>query len=121
VLYAIDFHPLLLAAADEQPATGLLLDRHYRGAGAERFESAVTYAGDGQLADSTVSYEWAHGLDEVIDALLSAGLRLTGFVEHEVSCWGRFPGMTDLGGGWWGLPDGAPRIPLMFSVRAERP
>ncbi len=120
-LYVIDFHPLLLAAADEQPATGLLLSGNYLGAGPERFDSAVTYAGHGLLAESTVSYEWAHGLDEVLDAVLSAGLRLTGFVEHDVSCWPRFPGMTDLGDGWYGRPEGAPRLPLMFSVRAEKP
>jgi SAM-dependent methyltransferase len=121
VLYAIDFHPLLLAAADEQPAEGLLLDGNYLGAGAERFDSAVTYTGAGALDHSTVSYEWAHGLDEVLDAVLSAGLRLTGFVEHDVTCWRRFPGLTDLGDGWFGRPDGAPRLPLMFSVRAEKP
>ncbi len=120
VLYAIDFHPLLLAAADDQPADGLLLDGNYLGAGAERFDSALTYTGEGVLDHSTVSYEWAHGLDEVLDAVLSAGLRLTGFVEHDVTCWGRFPGMTDLGDGWFGRPGGAPRLPLMFSVRAEK-
>ncbi len=120
VLYAIDFHPLLLAAADDQPADGLLLSGNSLGAGPERFDSAVTYTGEGLLAESTVSYEWAHGLDEVLDAVLSAGLRLTGFVEHDVSCWRRFPGMADLGNGWFGWPDGAPRLPLMFSVRAEK-
>jgi SAM-dependent methyltransferase len=120
VLYAIDFHPLVLAAADEQPTTGLMLTGNYLGAGPEQFDSAVTYTGEGLLAGSTVSYEWAHGLDEVLDAVLSAGLRLTGFVEHDVSCWGRFPGMTDLGDGWFGWPDGAPRLPQMFSVRAEK-
>jgi SAM-dependent methyltransferase len=120
VLYAIDFHPLIQAAADEQPATGLLLDGNYLNAGAERYDSPDTYAGVGVLAESTVTYEWAHGLDEVLDAVLSAGLRLTGFVEHDVSCWRRFPNMTDLGDGWYGWPDGAPRLPLMFSVRAEK-
>ena len=121
VFYAIDFHPLLLAAGDEQPATGLLLSGNYLSAGAERFESDVTYTGEGRLTGGTVGYEWAHGLDEVLDAVLSAGLRLTGFVEHDVSCWPRFAGMTDLGDGWFGWPEGAPRLPLMFSVRAEKP
>jgi SAM-dependent methyltransferase len=121
VLYAIDFHPLVLAAADEQPETGLLLDRNYLGAGPERFESAVTYSGEGLLARDTVSYEWAHGLAEVLDAVVSAGLRLTGFVEHDVTPWPRFPGMVDRGDGWWGWPEGAPRFPLLFSVRAEKP
>jgi SAM-dependent methyltransferase len=121
VLYAVEFHPLMLAAADEQPGAGLLLDGNYLGAGPERYDSPLTYAGEGVLAGNTVTYEWAHGLDEVLDAVLSAGLRLTGFVEHDVSCWPRFRNMADLGDGWYGWPDGAPRLPLMFSVRAEKP
>ena len=52
-------------------------------------------------------------------AVLDAGLRLTALVEHDVSGWRRFPGMADLGDGWWGWADGAPRLPLMSSVRAE--
>jgi SAM-dependent methyltransferase len=120
VLYAIDFHPLLQAAADEQPATGLLLERNYLGAGPERSDVPFTYTGEGRLTRDAVNYQWAHGLDEVLDAVLSAGLQLTGFVEHDVSCWRRFPSMVDLGDGWSGWPDGAPRLPLMFSVRAEK-
>jgi SAM-dependent methyltransferase len=119
VLYAVDFHLLLLAAADEQPDRGVLLDADYLASGPRRWDSDVTYAGDERLAGATVHYEWAHGLDEVVGAVLDAGLRLTALVEHDVSCWRRFPGMADLGGGWWGWADGAPRLPLMFSVRAE--
>jgi SAM-dependent methyltransferase len=120
LLYAVDFHPLMLAAADEQPARGLVLDGNYLGAGPERYDSPLTYAGEGVLAGSTVTYEWAHGLDEVLDAVLSAGLRLTAFVEHDVTCWPRWD-MADLGDGWYGWRDGALRLPLMFSVRAEKP
>jgi hypothetical protein len=29
--------------------------------------------------------------------------------------------MIDLGDGWFGRPEGAARLPLMFSVRAEKP
>jgi SAM-dependent methyltransferase len=121
VLYVLDFHPLLLAAADEQPASGLLLDGNYLTAGAERYDSPYTYTGEGALTEATVSYEWAHGLDEVIDAVLSAGLRLTAFTEHDVSCWRRWPQLVHTGNGWWSRPEGAPRIPLMFSVRATKP
>jgi hypothetical protein len=56
-----------------------------------------------------------------LDHLRRGGQRLTAFAEHDVTCWGRFPGMTDLGDGWFGWPAGAPRLPLMFSVRAEKP
>jgi SAM-dependent methyltransferase len=121
VLHLVEFHPLMLAAADEQPGRGLLLDGDYLAAGPRRWDTPLSYAGPGEVSGATVHYEWAHGIDEVLDAVLSAGLRLTGFAEHDVTCWGRWPGLVDLGDGWRGWPEGAPRIPLMFSVRAERP
>ena len=78
-------------------------------------------AGGQRLADFENAAIDVAGLDEIIGAALAAGLRLTGFAEHDVSVWGRFPGMTDLGNGWWGWPAGAPRLPLMFSMRASSP
>ncbi|MHA6780029.1 class I SAM-dependent methyltransferase [Pseudonocardia saturnea] len=121
VLYVVDFHPLMQAAADEQPGPGLVLDWPYLPAGPLRTESAVTYEGAGELAGDTLSFEWTHGIGTMLDAVRSAGLELTGFTEHDVSCWDRWPGMTDLGDGWWGRPEGTPRLPLMFSLRAIRP
>ncbi len=116
LLHLVEFHPLMLAAADVQPAGGLLLDGDYLATGPTRWDEPVSYAGEGTLTDATVHYEWAHGLDEVLDAVLSAGLRLTSFVEHDVTCWGRWPGLVDLGDGWSRWPAGAPRLPLMYSV-----
>lgn len=121
VLYVVDFHPLMQAAADEQPGPGVLLDWPYLPAGPLREESSASYEGTGELAGDTVSFEWTHGIATMLDAVREAGLELTGFAELDVSCWRRWPGMTDRGGGWWGWPEGTPRLPLMFSLRATRP
>lgn len=118
-LYVVDFHPLMAAAADVQPAEGVLLDWDYLpGGAAYRNDSAETYAGDGAVEGATVSYEWAHGIGEILDAVRAAGLELTSFVEHDVSCWPRWPGMRERGR-WWTWPEGTPRLPLMFSLKAN--
>jgi hypothetical protein len=83
--------------------------------------SARQYTGSGRLSGATTHFLWSHGLDEVLDAVRSAGLRLVAFTEHELTCWGRWPWLTDLGDGWFTLPLGSPRLPMMFSIRAERP
>jgi SAM-dependent methyltransferase len=121
VLYLVEFHPVMQAAADVQPERGFVLDGEYMTGGPRRWDTAVTYAGTSEVDGATAHYVWSHGIDEVLDAVLSAGLRLTGFTEHDVTCWGRWPTLAHLGDGWWGWPEGTPRIPLMFSVRAEKP
>ena len=108
-------------AADDQPGPGVVLDWPYLPAGPLRTESAVSYDGTGELAGDTVSFEWTHGIGTLLDAVRAAGLDLTGFAEHDVSPWRRWPNMRDLGGGWWGWPEGTPRLPLLFSLRASRP
>lgn len=120
-LYLIDFHPLFQAAGDEQAGPQLVLEHSYLDAGAERYESASSYTGNGQLDGSTACYQWAHGIAEILDAVLSAGLRLVTCTEHDVTNWGRWPWQVPLGDGWFGLPPDAPRLPMMFSVLAERP
>lgn len=120
VLHLVEFHPLFLAGAVDQPGPALALDWDYLPGAAQEFDSSASYTGDGRLAGATRSYQWPHSIAEVLDAVRAAGLRLTAFVEHDVTCWGRWPWLTDLGGGWFGLPPATPRLPMMFSVRAER-
>ena len=118
-LYLIDFHPLFLAALDDQPDAGrLVIGDNYLSAGAERYDTPRSYTGNGLVSGATTHFLWSHGLDEVLDAVRSAGLELTAFVEHDLTCWGRWPWLVPLGDGWFGLPPGSPRLPMMFSVLA---
>jgi SAM-dependent methyltransferase len=121
LLYLVEFHPLLSSLADEQPARDLVIDYDYLpGRGAERVDSPCTYTDGEQLRENTVSYQWAHGLGDVVNALLGAGLRIDSLAEHDLAPWPRFPGMTDAGNGWWRLPKERPRVPVVYSLRAVR-
>lgn len=61
-----------------------------------------------------------HGLDEVINALVTAGLHITRLRESDELPWPRWPEMTRTPGGWWRLPDSAPRISLLFALLARK-
>ncbi|MQA03725.1 MAG: methyltransferase domain-containing protein [Streptosporangiales bacterium] len=120
-LYLVEFHPLLAAFADGQPADDLVVAYDYLpGRGAERLDSTQTYTDGAALAADTVSYQWTHDLGSVVNAVLGAGLRVTSLVEHVVLPWDRFPGMLPTGNGWWRLPASRPRVPLLYSLRAVR-
>lgn len=122
LLHVVELHPLFTAAADEQPelASRLVLDWPAVATGEpNRFEAGQTYTDGPPLPGHTVTYEWSFGIGDVVRAVLGAGLRLVSLTEHEITPWARWDGMRPEGR-WWRLPEGAPRVPLLFSLRAVR-
>lgn len=122
-LYVVEFHPLLYALSVVPPPDGgeQLLLRHdfLGGRGAVERDSTFTYT-DGPLSQAQVSYEWMHGLGDVINAVTGAGLRIERLRESERLPWRRWPSMTPAAGGWFRLPDSAPRVPLMYALLARK-
>ncbi|GAB3814181.1 class I SAM-dependent methyltransferase [Tessaracoccus terricola] len=58
------------------------------------WDDPATYASDEPVA-SPVSWEWNHGLGEIVTAVLGAGLRLDVLVEHDSVPWDALPGMME--------------------------
>lgn len=64
-------------------------------------------------------YRW--GLGEIVTALAGAGLRITALEEHPYSNGERhFAGMRELDGRRMVPPEGMPKLPLMYGIRAEK-
>ncbi len=119
-LYVRDGHPVLQALDDERDDGALVLAYPYfEDAGPVRWEDPSTYAGPGEVA-SPVTYEWNHGLGEIVQAVLDAGLRLTRLAEHPEVEWQALPWMVAAGDGRYRLPEHAERAPLMFTLEAVR-
>ncbi|WP_328996668.1 class I SAM-dependent methyltransferase [Kribbella sp. NBC_01245] len=120
-LYIVEFHPLLNALGPTPPpdkSQDLLLRNDYlEGRGPITRESNRTYTGH-EVPGKTESYEWMHGLGEVVTALVAGGLRIKSLRESEVLPWPRFDAMVETAEGWYRLPDEYPRIPLLFALHA---
>ncbi|MDG9719659.1 class I SAM-dependent methyltransferase [Streptomyces sp. DH24] len=121
-LYVVEFHPLLNALGPT-PAPGegpeLLLRHDYLGgAGPVRRDATHTYTDGPAVEGATDSYEWMHGMGEVLNALTQAGLTVRSLRETEELPWQRWPRMRRTDSGWWRLPE--PRIPLLYSLLATR-
>ncbi|MFE6688522.1 class I SAM-dependent methyltransferase [Streptomyces sp. NPDC057743] len=124
--YLVEFHPLLNALGPTPPAdpdTPPLLLRHdyLAGRGALRSDSPTTYTDGPPLTGATTSYEWRHGLGEVVSAAVGAGLRVELLRETEELPWPRFPSMVPTANGWWRLPDAEPIVPLLYALKAVKP
>ncbi|MET9274500.1 class I SAM-dependent methyltransferase [Kribbella sp. NPDC003557] len=123
VLYIVEFHPLLNSLREVSlpgESDELVLRADYlEGRGPIAHDSTVTYTGD-EVPGRQTSYEWRHGLGEIVTTLAGAGFRITGLRESEVLPWPRWAAMRQTPDGWWRLPDDAPRIPLFFALKAIR-
>ncbi|MFD4408056.1 class I SAM-dependent methyltransferase [Streptomyces sp. NPDC058476] len=123
-LYIAEFHPLLNSLGPK-PAEGegeeLLLRHDYLGGrDAVHRDATYTYTDGPAVRGATDSYEWMHGLDDVINALIGADLRIRRRRESDELPWPRWPQMTRTPSGWWRLPQNEPRIPLLYGLLASR-
>lgn len=120
LFYLVEFHPVLVALGLVPSGPELLLRGDYlEGRGAQPRDGTHTYTDGPALTRSTEVYEWAHGLGEVVTALVGAGLRITSLRESDEIPWPRWPEMVPTGTGFWRLPDAAPRIPLFYALAAR--
>lgn len=114
--YMVDFHPLAGALSDD----GTRLEYPYLPTGRpELYPQKGSYAQpDADLEHP--SYEWHHGLGDVVSALLDAGLQLDFLREHPYSSYGCFPWAEQQGPDRWTVRGLDVPVPLMFSLRATR-
>ncbi len=85
-----------------------------------QFVNETTYTGDPTIMSHQSTREWIHSLSAVLGGLIDAGLTITMFREHEVLPWRGLTSLVPASERMWRLPDGVPRIPLSYSVRAKK-
>jgi SAM-dependent methyltransferase len=122
-LYLREGHPVMWALDDERgPGEYVLKYPYFERAQPDRMESEQTYTDGDYTLTERVTYEWNHGLGEVVTAVLDAGLVLDRLTEHRECEWRGLDEMAEVGGGRWALPaDRADRVPLMYTLVAHAP
>jgi len=71
--------------------------------------------------DTGVSHSWQHTFEDIIRALVDAGLVIEELREFPLLAWKYTPGMVEREPGLFGLPEGQPEAPLMFTLSARKP
>ena len=116
-------HPMAMIFSDEATPDNMAIDYPYfEGRPAMRFDDPRSYAGSGTVA-SPESYEWAHNLGAVVQALIDAGLIIDRLEEHRELAWPFLPWMEPIPDreGWFRMPEPLRHsIPLMFTIQATK-
>jgi SAM-dependent methyltransferase len=123
-LYLVEFHPLLYSLGVVPPREGgeefLLRYDYLGGRGVEERDATHTYTDGPALTEARVAYEWRHEIGDVVSAVAAAGLRVEVLRESDALPWPRFSGMVRGEDGWFRLPEEAPRVPLLYALRARK-
>jgi len=118
--YIVEMHPVLNIF--ENDISDSVLDAKYsyfHSSQPKEYTAEYSYA-DGEKFDGIPSYEWTHNLADVINALISNGLKIEFLHEFPYCVYAHFPFLEQKADGWYYLPDGLAELPLMFSIKATR-
>ena len=120
--YMREFHPVLSAFDDDPEVTTLRPRWTYFHDEPLVWDEPGTYADANAETTHNLSYEWNHGLGEVVTALIGAGLVLEFVHEFPYISYDCFPFMVRGDDAMYRFPgelDGV--IPLMYTIRAHAP
>jgi hypothetical protein len=120
-LFVREGHPMMWAL-DEIREEGLIVDNPYF----ERREPLIwiergTYVETTEAFEHNTTHTWNHGLGEIVSALLSNGLTLTGLIEHQTIPWNGLPGkMTRSDDGEYRLSERPWRLACSYTLQAVK-
>jgi SAM-dependent methyltransferase len=113
-LYLSEFHPFAHVFGDHD----FTIEYDYFHSRLE-FDEPGTYADLRAPTEHNRTEEWQHPLGDVVSAVIDAGLTLELLHEHDYTLFPRWPFLEKSGFDTYRLPEGRPRLPLMYSLRAR--
>jgi SAM-dependent methyltransferase len=124
-LYVHDVHPLAWSMADDGRS---IAHSYFEETQPYVSDDPTTYTDQTRPLEHRRTYEWNHSLSEIVNALLGEGLRIRHLDEHDWTVWQQWPSLVPLPptpdagrrGKRWSTPPGMPRLPLTFSLLADR-
>jgi 2-polyprenyl-3-methyl-5-hydroxy-6-metoxy-1,4-benzoquinol methylase len=115
-LYLTEFHPFTEVFGDD-----LTVEYDYfQDENPRVWDEPGTYADFDADTSNNLTYEWNHTLGEVVSAVSSAGLSIELLHEFDYTKFARWPFLEKSGFDTFRLPEGMPRLPLMYSLRARK-
>ncbi len=124
IFYIIEGHPLVNALSEDWKPEG----------GGPAFgydyelpsDQTLVYTFQGYAAsiehfEKRHAFDWVHGLGRLVTALAKTGLVIEFLHEHPKLAWQQLECMVEDGDGYWVMPEGAPWLPVSFSLKARKP
>lgn len=119
VLYVREVHPML-ATVFERDGKLVVEAPYFERTEPTRWDDGLTYTEGRPRVENATYFEWAHGLGEIVQAILDTGLSLELLHEHRDAEFQPLESMRREDDGLWRLPEAwRDRVPLTFTLRAR--
>ncbi|MEV3936055.1 class I SAM-dependent methyltransferase [Glycomyces sp. NPDC049804] len=117
-LYLAEFHPFLQVFGWH--STTEVVEDYFRPEPLVTDEPGSYVDIEAETVDN-LSFARLHTMGDIVSAICATGLRLEFLHEHDVTVFQQFPELVRGEDGMFRLPEGRPRLPLMYSLKASRP
>jgi SAM-dependent methyltransferase len=119
-LFMREGHPMLWALCDPRPDGLLVVDFPYFETEGVHFSESFSYIAHDEPLASPDTVIFNHGLAEVITALMTAGMSLTAFEEHETVPWNPFADAMKEVDGEYELRENPQRLAATYTLQAVK-
>jgi len=117
--FVAEFHPFMWVFDFEDPSEFKVKYSYWQGEEPDYYESENTYADQDAKVENWGTYNWAHPVSEVVNALITAGLTVTEMGEYPYSVDGtQMAFMERREDGYHDMPGYG--LPLMYSIKATK-
>jgi SAM-dependent methyltransferase len=121
VFCLIDGHPFLDMFEYDEASTKLELRHSYfHSRQPDRCNCTTSYANKARALENSITYQWSHDLQSILEALSANDLELLSFREYPFGFYQKYPHMVQNAKGQWVFPEGSVDIPLLMSIRARK-
>ena len=117
--YILESHPVVnMMLAEWTDATAPeLLNSYFSTPEPETYQNTGSYAGT-ETEKVHTGNEWTHSMGDIVNSLISAGLKIEFLHEYPKIFYQAMPYMVEDDEGYWRIP--GDRIPLMFTLKAAK-
>ncbi len=117
--YIAEGHPVLWMFDEEAEDDFRLVRGYFHTPEPYEFQVDGSYADDTKFTPQT-DYEWAHGMGDVVTAIIKSGLKMEYLHEFAKSPFKIFPFWKQSGDGYWIYDNPEIQLPLVYSIKASK-
>jgi len=114
IFYMVEFHPFIYTLNDNSE----IVDSYFK---SKPLETIVenSYTDNSEVSNENLKHiEWHHSLSEVLNSLISNGLKIEFLNEFPYQVYNCFPNLTEIEIGKWVSEKYGDKIPHMYSIKA---
>jgi SAM-dependent methyltransferase len=119
--YIAEIHPTALLFSESVNAPEWRVQYDYFETGVLSLPDEGCYSDRSARSSEPVHYEWTYRLGDLLSVLIEVGLRIEFVREHPFTVYQALPFFERREDGYWHAPEGMPRVPMLFSLRAIKP